>query len=69
MLADDALVGDAYEAELPRMMAGVALIWVFATLVQVLYYLRDYRSPVIPLADWAGMLGAAWQAGVVIGRF
>ena len=59
MLAGDGLVGDAYEAELPRMMAGVALIWVFGTLIQVLAYLRDYRHPVIPVLAWAGMLGAA----------
>ncbi len=59
MLPGDGLVRDAYEAELPRTVAGVALIWQVTILIQVLAYLGDYRHPVICLLAWTGMLGVA----------
>ncbi len=58
-VAGGRLVRDAYETELPRMVAGVAVIWQFTILIQVLAYLRYYRHPLIPFAAWLLMLGAA----------
>ena len=51
--------------ELPRMMAGVAIIWQFATLIQVVAYLRDYRDPVIPVRPGPGCWAppAGWCPG------
>ena len=38
MLTGDGLVQETYAAGLPRMAAGVALVWQFAILIQVLVY-------------------------------
>jgi hypothetical protein len=59
MLNTGGLVRDAYETGLPRAVAGVAVIWQLTIFIQVLAYLGDYRHPLIPLAAWAAMLGAA----------
>ncbi len=61
MLSQDGLVQQTYAAGLPRMAAGVALVWQFAILVQVLAYRNDFRQPAIPVLVWLGLLGtAAW---------
>ena len=59
MLSRDGLVQQTYAAGLPRMAAGVALVWQFAALIQVLAYRNDFRQPVIPVLVWLGLLGAA----------
>jgi hypothetical protein len=59
MLSQDGLVQQTYAAGLPRMAAGVALVWQFAILIQVLAYRQDFRQPAIPVLVWLGLLGAA----------
>jgi len=59
VLSGDGLVQETYTAGLPRMAAGVALIWQFAILFQVLAYLHNFRQPVVPVAVWLGLLAAA----------
>ncbi len=59
MLSQDGLVQETYAAGLPRMAAGVALVWQFAILIQVLAYRDDFRQPVVPVLVWLGLLGAA----------
>jgi hypothetical protein len=49
----------AYESELPRMVAAVAVIWQATLLVQVLAFLHDYRQPAVPIAVWLGLTAAA----------
>lgn len=59
MLSRDGLVQETYAAGLPRMAAGVALVWQFAILIQVLAYRDDFRQPAVPVLVWLGLLGAA----------
>lgn len=59
MLSRDGLVQQTYAAGLPRMAAGVALVWQFAILIQVLAYQHDFRQPAVPVLVWLGLLGAA----------
>ena len=59
MLSRTGLVQETYAAGLPRMAAGVALVWQFAILIQVLAYRNDFRQPAVPLLVWLGLLGAA----------
>ncbi len=59
MLTGDGLVQETYAAGLPRMAAGVALVWQFAILIQVLVYAHDFRQPAVVLLVWLGMLAAA----------
>jgi hypothetical protein len=61
MLSRDGLVQETYAAGLPRMVAGVALVWQFAILIQVLAYRHDFRQPAVPVLVWLALLGtAAW---------
>jgi hypothetical protein len=70
----DVLVQDAYESELPRVLGMLAVVWQVTFLVQILLYLRDYRSPAVPIGVWIGLaLAAGWliprtRAGDVTGR-
>jgi hypothetical protein len=50
---------EAYESEVPRMVAAVAVIWQATLLVQVLAFLHDYRQPAVPIAVWLGLSAAA----------
>ena len=59
MLSRAGLVQQTYAAGLPRMAAGVALVWQFAILIQVLAYRDDFRQPAVPVLVWLGLLGAA----------
>ena len=59
MVSRDGLVQQTYSAGLPRMGAGVALVWQFAILIQVLAYRNDFRQPAVPVLVWLGLLGAA----------
>ena len=59
MVSRDVAVQDAYESELPSVLAMVAAIWQLAFLVQVLGYLREYREPAVPVAVWLGLAVAA----------
>ena len=74
MLSRDRLVQQTYATGLPRMAAGVALVWQFAILIQVLAYLHDFRQPAVVILVWLGMLAAAgWllpraRAGWLSGR-
>jgi hypothetical protein len=70
----DALVQDAYESELPRVLGMLAAVWQLTLLIQVLLYLREYREPAVPVAVLIGLaLAARWlipraRAGDVTGR-
>jgi hypothetical protein len=70
----DALVQDAYESELPRVLGMLAAVWQLMLLLQVLLYLREYREPAVPVAVLIGLaLAARWlipraRAGDVTGR-
>jgi hypothetical protein len=59
MVSRAGLVRDAYESELPRVLAMVAAIWQLAFGVQVLAYLHEYGKPVVPVLVWAGLVVAA----------
>jgi hypothetical protein len=50
---------EAYDSELPRLVAVVAVIWQLTLLIQVVAYLHDYRQPAVPAVVWLGMLAAA----------
>ena len=61
MVSRDALVEDAYESELPRVLGMLAAIWQLTLLIQTLLYLREYREPAVPIAVWIGLaLAARW---------
>lgn len=74
MVSRDALVQDAYESELPRVLGMLAAVWQLMLLIQILAYLREYREPAVPVAVWIGLaLAARWliprtRAGDVSGR-
>ena len=59
MLNGDGLVQETYARGLPRMAAGLALMWQFAILIQVLAYQHDFRRPAVPVLVWLGLLPAA----------
>ncbi|MGP7998607.1 MAG: hypothetical protein ACLPKI_15015 [Streptosporangiaceae bacterium] len=59
MLNGDGLVQETYARGLPRMAAGLALMWQFAILIQVLAYQHDFRQPAVPVLVWLGLLPAA----------
>jgi hypothetical protein len=59
VLSGDGLVQETYATGLPRMAAGVAMIWQFAILIQVLAYLHNFRQPAAVIAVWLGLLAAA----------
>jgi len=68
------LVQGAYESELPRVLAMVAALWQLAFLIQVVGYRHEYREPLVPVAVWAVLTGAAFwliprtRAGDLTGR-
>jgi len=53
------LVHGAYESELPRVLGVVAALWQLALLIQVVGYWHEYREPLVPVAVWAVLTGAA----------
>ena len=59
MVRGDDVAREAYESEVPRMVAAVAVIWQATLLVQVLAFLHDYRQPAVPIAVWLGLSAAA----------
>jgi hypothetical protein len=58
--SQDRLVRDAYESELPRVLGVVAALWQLAFLIQVLGFVHEYREPLVPVAVWVALTGAAF---------
>ncbi|MGO9216423.1 MAG: hypothetical protein ACLP5E_01420 [Streptosporangiaceae bacterium] len=60
MVSRAGAVRDVTEAAAPRFAAILAAVLPVGLLAQALAELPDYRHPVMPIAVWLSLLGAAW---------